>query len=67
LYDTFDLSMAGGRAEVGYSLRARAITDSARALDAGISGVRLSGTLFTRTGNGTMTCELAEPFTADRL
>ncbi len=62
LYDTYDFQLIGGRGELVYSLRGRAVVGSSA--DGGTPGVRLVGTLFTRTMNG---CELGEPYTADRI
>jgi len=62
LYDTYDFQLLGGRGELVYSLRGRAVVGSSA--DGGTPGVRLVGTLFTRTMNG---CELGEPYTADRI
>lgn len=70
LYDTYDFSVTGGRGGTSYSLRGRAVlSGGTTTVDGGMSptGVRLVGTLFTRSGSGAMACDLSENYTADRL
>lgn len=70
LYDTYDFSASGGDNAATYSLRGRAVvTGSTAQADGGAArpSVRLTGTLFTRTGPATASCDLAENYTADRL
>lgn len=70
LYDTYDFSVSGGDNSTSYSLRGRAVVSGPSAqADGGTvrSNVHLVGTLFTRTGSGSMGCDLSENYTADRL
>lgn len=70
LYDTYDFSVSGGRGDVSYSLRGRAVVSGPSAqADGGAvrSSVHLVGTLFTRTGSGAKACDLSENYTADRI
>jgi hypothetical protein len=70
LFDTYDFSLAGGRGQVAYSLRGRAVTGGPTStVDGGMAQgtVRLVGSLSSNSSAGAITCDLTERYTGDRL
>lgn len=70
LYDTYDFSLAGGRGEITYSLRGRAVTSGgSTTADGGTvqGNVHLVGSLSSNSRSGAMSCDLTEKYTGDRL